>query len=196
MCRSCGCFDSGSRREARGAPIQGLLEAAVLVACLEAPCYGYGIASWLAEEGLVTGTVSRGRLYETLAHLTRIGALSVTDEVSERGPDRRRYELTAIGRDRLRSWNNSLTHTGATLARLLAKMAALDVVGKSHVGRSQLDTQERKGGEIMSCKCNCGGSGPSTSETASSVVVNEPVAVRTVEERLATIENLLGKLVN
>ncbi|WP_298445945.1 PadR family transcriptional regulator [Ferrimicrobium sp.] len=173
-----------------------MLEAAVLVACMEAPCYGYGIASWLADEGLVTGTVSRGRLYETLATLTRMGALSVTDEASERGPDRRRYELTVLGRDRLRSWNDSLTHTGATLARLLAKMAALDVASKSHVGHSRLDTEEREGGEIMSCKCNCGGSKPSASETASSVVLNEPVAVRSVEERLATIENLLGKLVN
>ena len=196
MCGNCGCFDPGSERVTRGTPIQGLLDAAVLVACAEAPCYGYGIASWLAQEGLVTGTVSRGRLYETLASLRRIGALTVTDEASERGPDRRRYELTSIGRERLRSWYVSLTYTSTTLSRLLAKMAVLDIADKSNVGQQRADFQEMKGGEMMSCKCNCGGPGSSDSEAVSSVAANEPVAVRTVEERLASIENLLGKLVN
>ncbi|MHB1486261.1 MAG: hypothetical protein ACYCS7_00935 [Acidimicrobiales bacterium] len=77
MCRRCGCLNPGRTAPPRAAPVEGMLEAVVLLACAEGPRYGYELGPWLAEEGLVPGTVSPGRPYETLASLARLLARGI-----------------------------------------------------------------------------------------------------------------------
>ena len=161
-----------------------MLEAAALLACGERPQYGYELSAWLADEDLVAGVASPGRLYETLATLVSIGALIVDREPGDKGPDRRRYRLTDVGHARLERWLKSLALSDAALRRLL--------------GRSRrtphLISQRMEGGETMSCNCNCKGDGQSKGrehhETDQQVSVTD-AAPRSVEERLQAIEDLL-----
>ena len=185
MCRRCGCLSS-SERTVRSAPVEGMLEAAALLACGERPQYGYELSTWLAGENLVAGVVSPGRLYENLANLESIGALIVDREPGEKGPDRRRYRLTALGHARLERWLESLALSDAALRRLL--------------GRSRrtphLISQRTEGGETMSCNCNCNCKGDGQSEGRKHHETDQQVNVtnapsRSVEERLQVIEDLL-----
>lgn len=180
MCRRCGCLNPGRTTPPRAAPVEGMLEAAVLLACAEGPRYGYELGPWLTEEGLVPGAVSPGRLYETLAALAAQGALLGGDEPGERGPARRRYQLTNAGEARLARWLESLERSASVLARLLA----------SGVQRSYPPHGHREGGEAMSCHCHCGGSGAQPVEAAPPV----PAPERSIEDRLQVIENLLQQL--
>lgn len=194
MCKRCGCLRAGKDATPRGAPVQGSLEAAVLVACAEAPRYGYEIATWLFDEGLVSAPVSPGRLYETLGTLSRTGALVGVDEESDKGPSRRRYHLTETGRERLAAWAVSLERTGATLARLLSRMTALN---GAVPGRTDHDPAE--GGETMPCQCHCGGPGARNAESPTTATepasAPQPAPARSVEERLEHVETLLERLV-
>ncbi len=166
----------------------------MLVACAEAPRYGYEIAAWLTSEGLVSAPVSPGRLYETLGGLARTGALVAVAEKSDRGPARRRYHLTATGRERLAAWTTSLERTSATLARLLSRMAAFNGTVPDHSNHDHTE-----GGETMPCQCHCGG--PETRSTESATTATEPAntaqpaPARSVEERLDHVEALLERLV-
>lgn len=194
MCRRCGCLGTGAERSLRAAPIQGALEAAVLVACAEAPRYGYEIAAWLTTEGLVTGSVSPGRLYETLGALDRAGAVVATSEPSDKGPSRRRYHLTETGQQRLRAWTTSLERSGVVLARLLARAAAVEVARNATPSTVPSCTDQHGGGETMPCQCNCGGRHAAHADTADATPVAPAVPARSVEERLGAIESLLETL--
>ncbi len=201
MCRRCGCLQASKDATPRGAPVQGILEAAVLVACAEAPRYGYEIATWLTTEGLVSAPVSPGRLYETLGTLSRAGALVGVDEESDKGPSRRRYHLTETGRERLAAWAASLERTGETLARLLSRMTALNGAVHDPVDHDPVDhdPDPTEGGETMPCQCHCGGPGARNAE--SPTTATEPASApqsapaRSVEERLEHVETLLERLV-
>ncbi|MDA8284592.1 MAG: PadR family transcriptional regulator [Actinomycetota bacterium] len=194
MCRRCGCLEAREGRALRAAPIQGALEAAVLVACAEAPRYGYEIAAWLAAEGLVTGTVSPGRLYETLAALDRAGAVAATSEPSDKGPSRRRYHLTETGKQRLHAWVVSLERSGVVLARLLARATAFEANSDETPVAEPAGIDQHEGGEIMPCQCNCGSRHAAHAETPDAAPAAPAVPARSVEERLDTIESLLETL--
>lgn len=183
-------MEASGRRCARGTAIEGALEAAVLIACADAPRYGYEIASWLTTEGLAIGPISPGRLYETLARLARAGALASTTEPSTRGPDRRRYTLTAKGRERLRAWTDSLARSGTVLARLLARSVRLEE-DPAITEPSSSTTGSTRGGEPMPCNCNCQGRGHHRGDLAQHEQSSPP---RSIEERLRTIEELLASL--
>ncbi|MHB1487284.1 MAG: PadR family transcriptional regulator [Acidimicrobiales bacterium] len=182
MCRRCGCLGPGRTAPVRAAPVEGMLEAAVLLACAEEPRYGYELGPWLTNQGLVPAAVSPGRLYETLAALSSQGALAVSDEPGERGPARRRYQLTDVGNARLDRWLESLERSASALARLLAR----------GLQRPHLSHKPRRGGEAMPCQCHCGGPGASPAETASHAPA--PAPERSVEKRLEVIEDLLQRL--
>jgi len=190
MCGRCGCVGSPTRRCTRGTAIEGALEAGVLIACADAPRYGYEIASWLTSEGLAVGPISPGRLYETLGRLSRAGALTSISEPSTRGPARRRYTLTAEGRERLHAWITSLTHSGAVLARLLTHANRLEE-DPAFVGPPSSTARPQGGGEPMPCNCNCQGNGHRRGDVAHR---EQPSSSRSIEERLSTIEELLASL--
>ncbi|MGC8513602.1 MAG: PadR family transcriptional regulator [Acidimicrobiales bacterium] len=176
----------------------------MLVACAEAPRYGYEIATWLLAEGLVSAPVSPGRLYETLGTLSRTGALVGVDEESDKGPSRRRYHLTETGRELLAAWAVSLEHTAAILARLLSRMAALNgaVPGRTDhnpADHNPAEDDPAEGGEIMPCQCHCGGPGARNAESPTTATepasAPQPAPARSVEERLEHVETLLERLV-
>ncbi len=166
----------------------------MLVACAEAPRYGYEIAAWLAAEGLVTGTVSPGRLYETLAALDRAGAVAATSEPSDKGPSRRRYHLTETGKQRLHAWVVSLERSGVVLARLLARATAFEANSDETPVAEPAGIDQHEGGEIMPCQCNCGSRHAAHAETPDAAPAAPAVPARSVEERLDTIESLLETL--
>lgn len=179
MCRRCGCINPNLSTPPRAAPVEGVLEAAVLLSCRPGPRYGYELGTWLTEQGLVPGTVSAGRLYETLSTLANQGALHVHDEEGERGPGRRRYHLTAIGEARLLRWLQSLERSAISLGRLLN-------YAREHPATI---SKQQGGGDIMSCQCNCGGKAQNADPAPT--IASPPTPVRTVEERLQVIEELL-----
>lgn len=171
----------------------------MLVACAEAPRYGYEIATWLFNEGLVSAPVSPGRLYETLGALGRAGALVGVDEESDKGPARRRYHLTETGRERLAAWAASLERTAATLARLLSRMAALNGAVPGRTDHNPANHDPAEGGETMPCQCHCGGPGARNAESPTTATepasARHPAPARSVEERLEHVETLLERLV-
>ena len=208
MCRRCGCLRGGCGETVRPATVEGLLEVGILVVCGEGPCYGYDLARQLVAEGLAPGPVSPGRLYETLAALAREGALVSWVEEGERGPERRRYQLTPTGEERLRRWDVALSGTASLVSRLLARVAVV-VPGGAASGGGQRPEPNRSpdegraevsegGGEEMSCDCECGkgrhhearGGGRGRGRMRA-----DETAERSVEERLEAIEELLARLV-
>ena len=199
MCQQCGCLQASRDATPRAAPVQGILEPVVLVACAETPRYGYEIATWLTAEGLVNAPVSPGRLYETLGTLARDGALAGVSEASDRGPARRRYHLTEAGHERLAAWASSLERTGATLARLLAKIADANGDVNAHADYELTTHDPGKGGETMPCQCHCGGHGTRSAEPPTTAPepsrAPQPAPAESVEERLDRVEALLERLV-
>ena len=158
-----------------------MLEAAVLMACSEAPRYGYELRSWLIQEELVAGVVSPGRLYETVANLVSNGALLAQDEAGERGPARRRYTTTDDGKVRLSRWVESLERSAKTLARFLERVSRPSLVL----------SENSRGGETMSCGCKCSNN---EGDSKTSVQVAPVASERSIDERLQTIEELLQRI--
>lgn len=154
----------------RAAPVEGMLEAAVLVLLAERPTHGYRMLPEL--EQLVAGRVHSGRLYETLSFLERGGCVVSEDQPGTVGPGRRRYALTPRGLTRLHRWALALTASEVRLARLVERLWV-------HTRRDE--------GEATMCNCHCGPRSIERPERAEEVVAKE----LTIEDRLATIEALL-----
>lgn len=79
--------------------LKGVLEGIVLAILASGAAYGYDITARLREQGL-TG-IAEGTIYALLIRLERRGFVTVTKEPSEKGPPRKVYSLTALGRDYL-----------------------------------------------------------------------------------------------
>jgi len=80
--------------------------ALVLLGVLEnsnEPLYGYQIAHKITEDQ-ETEIMKQGALYPVLRSLARSGFLKSRVQVSESGPPRRYYQITAAGRTALREW--------------------------------------------------------------------------------------------
>lgn len=116
----------------------------------------------------------------------------MTDEPGDKGPARRRYHLTGEGQVRLGGWAASLQRSAAVLARLLARMAALEAANLPRI-QDQHDDDTSEGGETMPCQCNCGEATP-RADRAPSESASASAPARSVEERLDTIEALLAQL--
>jgi DNA-binding PadR family transcriptional regulator len=78
----------------------------VLLAFLaKEPAHGYELRARLATAlGPLAGVVSSGQVYVTLGRLERAGLIAATQETTSAGADRKMYEVTAAGRERLASW--------------------------------------------------------------------------------------------
>lgn len=87
--------------------LKGSLEGIVLAALEAKPAYGYEITARLREEGfsdLVEGTV-----YALLVRIEQRGFVDVEKVPSEKGPPRKVYSLSGLGREQLaefwRTWS-------------------------------------------------------------------------------------------
>lgn len=113
MCGRRGCISrrAHASHDVKAAVIEGSLEPAVLLLLQEADGYGYELAGALQERGFVGGRVLPARVYETLRRLEQANAMRAYDEGSPDGPARRRYRITASGRQHLASWVKALRLT-------------------------------------------------------------------------------------
>lgn len=79
---------------------KGLIELCVLAALRSGEAYGYQIVQTLAEIDCLATTEST--IYPILARLAEEGFVKVRSAPSPSGPPRRYYQLTSLGRARLR----------------------------------------------------------------------------------------------
>ncbi|MEE1814360.1 PadR family transcriptional regulator [Streptomyces sp. NPDC004288] len=83
----------------RSSWLKGVLDLLVLARLTDGESYGYEIAKALAEAGL--GEIKGGTLYPVLNRLEEAGLVEAEFRAAERGPGRRYYRLTDLGRERL-----------------------------------------------------------------------------------------------
>ncbi|KJC63289.1 PadR family transcriptional regulator [Agreia bicolorata] len=68
------------------------------------PSHGYDLKSAYDRLFAAARPIAYGQVYSALSRLTRDDFAVLTAEEAGQGPDRKRYEITDKGRDRLRSW--------------------------------------------------------------------------------------------
>ncbi|WP_322818289.1 helix-turn-helix transcriptional regulator [Tepidiforma sp.] len=104
--------EGGARAQRGAAPeprLHGELLSTTLLAFLRGwNAYGYELAQRLAKAGLPQS--DSGTVYRTLRQLERAGLVSSFWDVSESGPARRMYSLTAAGEAFLAGWIDILEH--------------------------------------------------------------------------------------
>lgn len=83
----------------RASWLKGVLDLLVLASLTAGENYGYEIVKDLAESGL--GQIKGGTLYPVLNRLEEAGLVVAEFRVTERGPGRRYYQLTDLGRQTL-----------------------------------------------------------------------------------------------
>ncbi len=100
--------------------LPGTLDLLILKAVSLGPLHGYGV---LLRIGQISGQallIEQGALYPALFRLVRQGVLKASWGVSENNRRAKFYELTALGRKRLREeadgWNRLAAAMGAALA--------------------------------------------------------------------------------
>jgi DNA-binding PadR family transcriptional regulator len=83
---------------------------AILSMLAKEPAHGYELRQWLVNAlGPAGGALNPGQVYVTLSRLERAG-LVIAREVSQPShPDKKVYELTASGRERVRQWMSDVT---------------------------------------------------------------------------------------
>jgi len=79
------------------------VEFLIMVMIKEKPRYGYEIINNLKEKFEGFWEVKAGVVYPALSRLEDRGLIRGTREESERGPSRKRYEITALGEEALRN---------------------------------------------------------------------------------------------
>jgi PadR family transcriptional regulator PadR len=98
-----------------------MLEGVLLLLIVEEARYGYELWSVIEQEELLAGRVYAGRIYEMLRRLLEAGFVAASAEESSKGPPRSRYEITALGRERLERWRVGLHRSHDRIGQFLAR---------------------------------------------------------------------------
>lgn len=105
--------------------------------------------------------IAFGQIYATLARMIRDGLIEALGEEAGDGPDRKRYAITAPGRDHLHAWLRSADTPSPTLqSNLFAKTilalmldddaeSLLDLQRVAHLGRMRELTQAKKSAPLL-----------------------------------------------
>ncbi|MET8093771.1 helix-turn-helix transcriptional regulator [Micromonospora sp. NPDC005220] len=104
-----------------GRELRGLLHPFLLLLIFERPGHGYDLIDRLRDLGLAD--VESGHVYRVLRGLERDRSLVSGWETAEAGPARRCYQLTAKGRDDLRSWIVQLAQLDQVIGACLRRSA-------------------------------------------------------------------------
>jgi len=100
--------------------LPGTLDLLILKAVSLGPLHGYGVLLRIAQISGQALLIEQGALYPALFRLVRQGVLKATWGTSENNRRAKYYELTPVGRKRLREqtdgWNRLATAMGAALA--------------------------------------------------------------------------------
>lgn len=105
---------------------RNFLRACLLLFLAEAPAHGYDLLEQVRGFGFER---EPGTLYRALRALEHDGLVRSEWEASLVGPDRRRYQLTEAGRDRLSLWVDHLGQTRSLLELFLHRHASQSLVG-------------------------------------------------------------------
>ncbi|MFE9690154.1 helix-turn-helix transcriptional regulator [Micromonospora sp. NPDC005806] len=115
-----------------GRELRGLLHPLLLLLIFERPGHGYDLIDRLRAMGLPD--VEPGQVYRVLRGLERDRSLISVWETAGAGPARRCYDLTAKGRNDLRSWRVRLAQLDQVIGACLRRSA--DAFEGTRVGRA------------------------------------------------------------
>lgn len=119
-----------------GCEVRGLIQPRLLLLLSKKACHGYELMEVLRSIPGSESMADPGMLYRTLRQLEELGAVESAWDTAGRGPARRVYELTALGRDQLESW----------AADVRASRLQLDQFLKEYESLTQSTTKKRKRG--------------------------------------------------
>jgi DNA-binding PadR family transcriptional regulator len=108
----------------------GIVREVLLALLAKQPSHAYELRARLALAlGPLADALNEGQVYVTLARLEKAGLVSATR--MERGdrPDRKVYELTEAGRDRVRSWLEDVSWPKPAPAEFHLKLVAVAAAG-------------------------------------------------------------------
>ena len=125
------------------------------------PSYGYDLKHAYDRHFGAEKPLAFGQVYATLARLLRDGLITMLGEQAGSGPDRKRYEITKVGRERVTSWMftpdapqqllQSNLFAKTVIALLLGDDAdrLLDVQRAEHMRRLRELTAAKRGADLM-----------------------------------------------
>jgi DNA-binding PadR family transcriptional regulator len=97
----------------------------VLAMLAKEPTYGYELRARLRQAlGPVGEDLNAGQIYVTLARLEKADLVTATAEPGQVRPDRKVYELTASGHQRVAAWLAEVSWTRPDLAEFHLKLIA------------------------------------------------------------------------
>jgi len=103
-----------------GNSLDRLVQPSVLTVLAEGPIHGYRIAERLREMGVCCGRApDMAGIYRTLQWMEEKGFVVSSWETAERGPAKKRYELTPAGRQCLAHWIETLKQYRAGVNALI-----------------------------------------------------------------------------
>ena len=100
--------------------LPGTLDLLILKAVSLGPLHGYGILLRISQISQGALLVEQGALYPALFRLVRQGLLKAKWGISENNRRAKFYELTPLGRKRLRDETNGWNRLAAAIASVLA----------------------------------------------------------------------------
>lgn len=99
--------------------LQGTLDVLILRSLLDEPRHGYAISRWVRERTSGALDIEDAPLYKALRRLEHAGAVKAEWGMSESNRHARYYQLTAIGRKRLRADESAWRRYAAAVAQVL-----------------------------------------------------------------------------
>jgi DNA-binding PadR family transcriptional regulator len=125
------------------------------------PSYGYDLKQHYDRFFGLRKQLAFGQVYSTLARMVRDGFVRPVGEESGAGPDRKKYEVTPAGRERLEVWMRTPDVPSASLqSNLFAKTVVallvdgdaeglLDVQRAEHMARMRELTRLKQSSDVM-----------------------------------------------
>jgi DNA-binding PadR family transcriptional regulator len=116
----------------------------ILAMLAKEPSYGYELRARLRQAlGPVGEDLNAGQVYVTLTRLEKAGLVTATAEPGQTRPDRKVYELTAAGRQRVGAWLAEVSWPRPDLAEFHLKLIAAAAAGLADP-LAIVDTQRRE----------------------------------------------------
>lgn len=101
----------------------------ILLGLLREPASGYDLKTRFEESARHFWSAELSQIYPTLKRMERKGWLTSDTEPSDRGPDRRVYDVTAVGRAELVRWLESGPRMGTERFAYLGQISFMDELG-------------------------------------------------------------------
>jgi transcriptional regulator len=100
--------------------LQGTLDVLILTALADRPLHGYDVVEWIRTTTNGALQIDDGALYTALHRMEKRGWLDHAWRVSPKGRRAKYYQLTRIGRDRLRAGERGWRQFAIAVAKVFA----------------------------------------------------------------------------